>query len=280
MENQEVLTPQIVDGSRQLAVEIKAQRELALSNPRNEQKVLAACLAELQIAPEFAEEAFYSIPYNKGKENETLVEGLSVKASRAVVRRWGNCAVASRIGNETDDTIECEGVFSDFETNVFLRRIVQVSKTYIESSTKIKRPLGGVHLTNAIQAGLSKAERNAALSGLPEYFKERIFEAAKKIAGSKDKATKTVEERFATLFAQFEKLGADKKTVEFFIAAKYPAGTDPDMILGGMRGIFNAIKAKETTVADVFGLTKTSGPSGPVGAADLTKGKAKDGELL
>ncbi len=198
-----------------------------------------------------------------------------MKASRAVARRWMNCAVASRIANETDDTIECEGIFADLETNVFLRRIVQVSKTYIESSTKIKRPLAGVHLTNAIQAGLSKAERNATLSGLPEYFKERIFEAAKKIAGSKDKGTKTVEERFATLFAQFERLGADKKTVEFYIAAKYPAGTDPDMILGGMRGIFNAIKAKETTISDVFGLQQKGSVAGagPVGAADLTGGK-------
>lgn len=267
------LTPQLVNGSRQLAVEIKTQRELALSNPRDEAKVLAACLAELTIAPEFAEEAFYSIPYNKGKENETLVEGLSVKASRAVARRWMNCAVASRIATETDETIECEGVFADFETNVFLRRIVQVSKTYIESSTKIKRPLAGVHLTNAIQAGLSKAERNATLSGLPEYFKERIFAGAKKIAGAKDKATKTVEERFAALFSQFEKLGADKKTVEFYIAAKYPAGTDPDEILGAMRGIFNALKAKETTIADVFGIVKTGGAAGPVGASDLTGAK-------
>ena len=273
MGDQEVVTAQIVDGSRQLAVEIKAQRELAVSNPRNEAKVLAACLSELAIAPEFAEDAFYSIPYNKGKENETLVEGLSVKASRAVARRWGNCAVASRIANETEDSIETEGVFADFETNVFLRRIVQVSKTYVESSTKIKRPLSGVHLTNAIQAGLSKAERNAVLSGLPEYFKERVFASAKKIAGSKDKATKTIEERFMVLFAQFEKLGADKKTVESYIKSRWTAGTDPDEVLGAMRGIFNAIKAKETTVADVFGIIKMSGPSGPVGAGDLTGGR-------
>lgn len=170
--------PEIVDGTPQLAIEIRAQRELALSNPRDMKKALASCLAELEIAPEFAEDAYYSIPYGQG-ENQQIVEGLSVKMSRAAARVWGNCAVGSRIIREDDMVAEAEGVFVDIETNTFFRRPVRVAKTYVPRGTSIPKPLNGTHLTNAIQAGLSKAERNATLSALPEWFKDRLFAAAK-----------------------------------------------------------------------------------------------------
>ena len=85
-----VVEGQVVDGSRQLATEIKSQRELALSNPRSEQKVYEKAIAELEMAPEFAEDAYYSIPYkdNEVEGGKTMVEGLSVKSSRAVTRLW------------------------------------------------------------------------------------------------------------------------------------------------------------------------------------------------
>lgn len=271
----DVITPQVVDGSRQLAIEIRAQRDLALAKPRNEKDIFEKAIKELELAPEFAEEAFYAIPYKKkdpesGETVEEMVEGLSVKSSRAVARIWGNCATAARIAAESDDAVECEGIFVDFETNAFFRATFRVSKTFIPRGTKIATPLTGTHLTNAIQAGLSKAERNATLKGLPEWFKVRYFGESKKIAGRKGKAEgKTVEERKEALFAAFKKLGVEKDRVAAYIAEKYPNDQGSDEMFGGMRGILNGIKEKRATVEDVFPTKKAEEKPGAVKLSDI-----------
>lgn len=255
---EKALTPSLVDGSRQLAIEIRAQRELALSQPRDEGRVFKKALAGLEFAPEFAEDAYYAIPFNKKDEDsgETVkefVEGLSVVASRDIVRLWGNCATAWRIAGEDDKAFEVEGVFSDFETNTFFRATVRVRKSYIPRGTSIPVPLREDRLNLAIQAGGSKAERNAALKGIPGWFKDRYFQAAKAIAGRKGKAEgKSVEDRKAALFAAFVKLGATKEQVEVYIAEKFPGDSGSDDFFGTMRGILNGIKDKHTTVAEVF----------------------------
>jgi len=252
---------QIVDGSRQLAIEIKSQRELALAHPRDEKKVLEGCLLELEAMPEFAKDSFYSIPYNQGKENETKVEGLSVKMSRAAIRRWGNCAAGARYVDETADYIDCEGVFVDFETNVFFRSPLRVSKTYVPrgSKSRIPVPLVGVALTNAMQAGLSKAERNACLKGLPEYLKSIVFKEAKKLAGSAGKKEgKTIAQRFVVVYKAYEKYKVTKEMLDAYVERTYGAvGEDnADEVLGDLTGIKNALRDKHTTVEEAFPSTK------------------------
>lgn len=276
MTNEEAVTPQIVDGTHQLAVEISAQRSIALSNPRDVKKVLATVLAELTIAPEFAEDAYYSIEYGKG-ENMSIVEGLSVKASRAVGRLWGNCAIGSRIISEDSEVAEVEGVFVDIETNTFFRRPVRVAKTYIPRGSSIPVPLKGTHLTNAIQAGLSKAERNATLSGLPEWFKDRVFTAAKQIAGSKDKGVKTDAERMEACFIAFVTFGVDRNRVAAYVEAKLK-GKGTDEIIGTMKGVYNSLRDKQTTADEVFTPAAAKPAEGAVKLADIMP--KKGGELL
>lgn len=256
METDTQKLPEIVDGSRALATEMRSQREVAISNPRNELKVFEASLKELEIAPEFAEDAYYSIPYasKAGDDGEKImVEGLSVKASRAVARRWGNCATASRIVGEDDAAVEVEGIFADFETNVFFRRVVRVPKIYIPKNTKIPTPLRSDRLNMAILAGMSKAERNATLAGLPEYLKERYFKEAKRIAGSKGKKEgQTPAQRFEALYAAFGKLGVEKARIVAYIEANFADSTSPDDVLGTMRGIYNAIKDGQVKADETF----------------------------
>lgn len=276
--------PELVNGSRQLAIEIQSQRALALANPRDEKKVLAACLGELAIAPEFAEEAYYSIPYKRrdqesGETVEELVEGLSVKASRAAARRWGNCAVASRIASETDEAIELEGVFADFETNVFIRRTVQVKKVYLAAKTKVMTPLKGTMLANAIQAGLSKAERNATLASLPEYLKERIFASAKLLVGSKDKGKKTDAERLDACYASFGKFGVEPARVMAYVRSALK-GKTTDEIIGTMVGVYTALRDNQAKVEDTFPIETKPEKEGPVKLKDILPGEKKDGELL
>ena len=263
-----VVKAEIVDGSRQLSAELRSQRELALSQPRYVKRVYVSCLQELELAPEFAEDAYYSIPFKSGGE-QTLVEGLSVKAARAIVRLWGNCALGSRLIDEDAEAVTVEGIFVDFETNVYFRKVQRVPRTYIPRGTSIPTPLKSDRLNMAIQAGMGKAERNAALAGLPEPLKERYFLLAKKIAGQKGKTEgKTVEERMAALFTAFSKLNVDKVKIEAYIKAKFPEGTDPDDLLGTMRGVFNAIKDGQAKADEIFADT-TSKPAAGTGAVKL-----------
>jgi hypothetical protein len=260
----------VVDGSQQLAVEIRAQRELAMSNPRDIKRAFANIIAELSLAPEFAAEAYYSITYGEGTENETKVEGLSVKASRATARLWGNCAVKSRVISEDHDHAVAEGLFVDFETNVFIGRTVRVPKTYIKKGSAIPVPYKGVHLTNAIQAGLSKAERNATLAGLPEWFKERVFAEAVRIAGSKDKGTMPDEARLQKCFESFGMFGVLPERVKVY-ADKVLAGKTVDETIGSLRGVWNALKEGQARVEEVFPTDKpaATGDGGKVKLGDI-----------
>ncbi len=267
---EDALTPQLVDGSRQLAIEIKAQRELALSNPRNEVTIFNKAIAALEAFPDFAEDAYYSIPFGQGEDQE-MVEGLSVVASREAVRLWGNCAAGNRIIGEQDDAFEVEGVFADFETNAFFRAVVRVPKNYIPRGTNIPKPLRADRMNTAIQAGLSKAERNATLKGLPAWFKERYFSAAKRLAGSKGKKEgKTDEQRLAACFEGFKKFDVDQERVKAYVAKNFTKAHTTDEIIGTMKGVFNALKDRQAKAEDVFPIAKVEEKkTGQVNLADI-----------
>ena len=260
---------EVVDSSRQLAVELGSQRQLALNQPRDEKKIFSMALSELEMAPEFAEDAYYSIPFKSGQET-TMIEGLSIKAARAIVRRWSNCALSSRITGEDADAVIVQGIFVDFESNVYFRKEQRVPKTYIPKGTSIPAMLRSDRLQLAIQAGLSKAERNAALAALPEYLKERYFAQAKKIAGSKGKKEgKTVAERLEALYPAFAKYNVSRAQVEAYILANFAKDTDPDELLGTMRGVYNSIKDGQAKADEVFAEVKAKTENGAVKLNDI-----------
>lgn len=264
------ISAEVLDGNRALAVEMDSQRKVALSAPRKETVLYAAALAELEMFPAFAEDAYYSIPFKNKDGEDELVEGPSVKASRALARRWGNCATASRIFADFADHVEVEGVFADFESNFITRRLVSVPKIYIPRKTKIPTPLRADRLNMAVQAGMSKAERNATLSALPVYLVESYFAKAKQIAGQKGKKEgKTVEQRFDALYAAFLKLGIERDRVAAYISAKFPGDANIDDTLGTMRGIFNAIKDGQVKADDAFPVPEKPKVAGAVSGEQL-----------
>lgn len=269
---EKVTEGEIVEESHQLATEIRAQREMALSKPRIERTVLEGSLTELGLVPEFARKAYYVIPYKDG-DKTVNVEGPSVKASRALMRRWGNCASASRVIEETDDRFQVEGVFVDFETNTIYRRAVSVSKFYVPRQTKIKTRLRDDRLTMALQAGMSKAERNATLAGLPVWLVESYYNEAKRIAGGgKVKGSSDpeipAEKRYAKMYAAFKALGVVKEKIETYINQNLPDADDAS-IIGHMLGIHNAIKDGQADASIVFGAEDAPLPKGPVSVNDI-----------
>lgn len=267
----------VAAGMNQLATEMQTQRNLALAQPRDEKKVLQAAMAELAMVPEFAKKSYYVIPYRDG-DRVVNVEGPSVKASRGLQRRWGNCATASRITADEGDRFQVEGIFIDYETNVVFRRTVSVSKFYIAKSTKLKTPLRDDRMTLALQAGMSKAERNATLAGLPVYLVEAYFKEAKRIAaggitaagGQGPSPAAALEKQYDALYRDFAKAGVVKERVAEYIKVKM-GDKDPEDVIGTMLGILNAIEDNQISIDDVFGKPAAApAGNGPVGASDLT----------
>ena len=262
-------TPEIVDSSQALAIELRAQREIAISTPRIEDDVFKVIMTDLERAPEFAEDAFYTIPVGDDGKN---ISGLSVGASRAIQRRWKNCATASRIVGQDDESFMVEGIAVDFETNCIFRSTVRVLKTYYPRGSNIQKVLREDALNKAIQAGMAKAERNSFLKSLPEWIKARYFSKAKELAKQKGKAEakatgKTVQERMDALLSAFTKFGIEPTRVKAYVDANFKTADDPEDVLVTMRGLYNSIRDGQVKADEVF--TTSRPPAGAEGAVKV-----------
>jgi hypothetical protein len=264
-------------------IENESQQVMAIQKPRDEQKVSEGMLAELEAIPEFASKAYYSIPYKNEDGGTTFVEGPSIKLSMAIARRWGNCANGARVIDDNDERILVEGVFIDYETNMRTLRQVSVSKTVWSKNTKSYFRIKPDRLNMAIQAGMSKAVRNAILASLPISIIELCFQKAKKLAiGTKVVTPKggapvvtgpsSTEIKAKILLAAkaFIGMGVDKKLVDAYIENSSQE-TDEDL-LAHLRGLYNAIKDGQTTADAVFGTAEAKEEiKGPVKSENLFK---------
>jgi hypothetical protein len=239
-------------GGGVLTAEIEGQRTMALANPRDERKVLAGALLELEIAPDFARKAWYSIPYKNRTGGTEMVEGPSIKAAMALARRWGNSANGARIIEESQDEYIGEGVFIDYETNTRTLRAQRISKYYVDRNTKQKTLLNDQRLTMAVSAGLSKAVRNAVLATLPVYLVEAYIAKAKEVAaGAGKKFAKPVADRIKDAYKAFEKFKVTKDRLDAYIMDNFDAASE-EVVLQNLIGVFNAIEDGQAKAEEVF----------------------------
>lgn len=251
------------------------QMRLARENPRKESKVFNDALIELQTFPDYADEAYYSIPYKdksdkSGKEKIVMVEGLSIKAAMSLARRWGNCANGARIADDRDDRVICQGMFFDYENNVLTMRDMSVSKFLIKRGGERVR-LNSQRLNMSILAGQSKAVRNAILASLPVSITDAYFQTARQLViappAKQGQKAETVAERIEkgkTIL--ITKFGAKKEEVEAMISG-WVADADghlrEDDILSRLIGLKNALKDGQTNIADAMGHADAPKPEMP-----------------
>lgn len=245
----------VEQGARLMQVENETQRMIAIQRPRDEAKVFDEAMAELERFPKFAKKAFYSIPYANDKGGTTMVEGPSIKAANTLARRWGNNANGWRVLEELVDRIIVEGVFLDYETNVRTLRPVSVSRFIKRKSGKIER-LKTDRLNIAIQAGGSKAVRNAILNGLPEPLVDTYKDRAKAIAsdstpkGEKKKLASQQIESIVRLFVSKKKI--PQGLVDAYIERHSVEYQTDASLLSHLTGLWNAIEDGEVDAKTVF----------------------------
>jgi tellurite resistance-related uncharacterized protein len=246
----------IAQGLSLVKMENDSQQMMALQVPRKEKKIYEDALTELELNPEHAAKSYYSIPHEDRRNGKTVfVEGPGIKAAMSLARRWGNCANSGRVVDEQDDFFLVQGVFLDYETNFRSLRDVMVQKKWKSKEGKVGL-LSVERMQNALQAGISKAVRNAILASLPVGLVDAYFKKAKELAvNGGAQAKKPIAERLKDAKAKFKKIGVPEDVMEKYIAAQIAdndgAWKDDD-VLAHLIGVWNAIEDNQATIEEVF----------------------------
>lgn len=245
-----------------LKADNEAQQSWSLAHRRDIRESMRQAVEELEAFPGAAERAYYSIPYKDDNAvgGKTMVEGPSIKAATSLMRNWKNCTSGSLIVGETDERVQILGFFFDVENNIRKFKPTNVSKLAWNRKTQSSYRLPDHRLVMAIQAGASKAERNAILSGLPQGMIDYYIETAKRIAatGAKGVAQKPVGERLTAMRDRFASLGVTGEQIDVYLDSKAAELNSPEKVLAHMIGVFNAISDGQTTPEEVFSVEEKS----------------------
>lgn len=188
--------------------------------------------------PETADRCVYVLPRD-GKN----IEGPSARFAESILHAWGNARAGARVIDEGLEFVTSMGSFFDMEQNVHIGYEVKRRITNREG----KRYNSDMIATTA-NAACSIALRNAILKGIPETLWWEIYLMARAvIAGD----IKTLDSRRAAAMKQFQLLGARPEQVFALLDVK---GIDDITVdhLVTLRGLFNAIREGEITVARAF----------------------------
>jgi hypothetical protein len=261
--NESAAASMVAQGMTIVKAENETMAAIGRLHPRNEVKILEGAMAELELVPEQAKEAFYSIPYKQKQQNgppkTVFVQGLSIDGAASLARRWGNCAVGGRIVNEDETGIDVEGVFYDYQTNFRMAKPHRASKFAKVGGTWIKQD--EQRLLMAVQASVSKAQRNAIEAGLPPYLTKGYFEKARLLV-SGDPEKKAEPKRIEALLRAFDRFKVTKEMLERAIGRKVEEWYGEDV--ANFRGLFKALQDGGTTVAEQWPADEPTAPPGTV----------------
>jgi hypothetical protein len=269
----------VMQGAALMRIENESMLKIAVQRPRDESEVIKRAIRELEIAPENAKAAYYSIPYRERQQDGSYrvvkVEGGSIKAAMSLARRWGNCTVAARTMNEDDGGWDLEGVFVDFETNFRVCRPFRVSK-FLKTKKAGVVKLDSQRELMTLQAGASKAIRNATLAGLPDYLVSAYIAKAREIVGGKLDQPAS-RETIAAVLRAFAKIDVTQEQLERYskLALDLWTGTE----IADLRGLWNAIQDGQVTAEEAFAVAAEADPiAKPLRASEVNGNSANNGE--
>jgi len=228
--------------------------EKARQYPRNMQQVVDKANQELEMVPDLAERAYYSIPYKEGSSRR-MVEGLSIRAAMALARWWGNIATDGRIIGEDKSNYFVKGFCIDLESNIQNSTEVKVSKFYKPKGGQGVVPWNADMMRNQILSGISKARRNAVLMSLPEWVKDGYFNKAKELVIKPKNTSRPVESIQVRIMKgkgaiarefKIPPAALDEYLLEYF------EGMDDGSYLANLKGLYNALKDGSASIDDIL----------------------------
>lgn len=251
----------IEQGATVMRVENENLQAMAIQKPRDIQGLTKAAIDELRAFPKFAEKMYYSIPYKEtaGSDGPSKpVEGPGIKAANALARHWGNNSSGFRIIGSDNERINIQGVFIDHETG--MRRTAEITVSRLARSKKGETyALNVRRLDMAIQAGGSKAVRNAILNALPIGLVETYYAESKMIAARGGKTVgetpevdaQNIMDQIELSVKSFETKGVERAEVQAYVA-RHPELDSEEKVSAHLIGLLNALDEQQTTIEEIF----------------------------
>lgn len=245
MENQELTNVSSVEMVSALnRSEVDIQVATAKQWPRVLSKVLNQIETYATMDAETAEDCFYALR-RKGRQGEedTVIEGLSVRMAEIIAGAWGNLRVQTRIIGNDGRKITVQGNCHDLETNLAVsieveRRITdRFGKTYSDDMQVVTG-----------NAASSIAFRNAVLKVVPKAVTKKVVERVKDVAMGQSIDLETVRQR---LIGYYAKLAVPIDQLLSYLSIENVQEMDKEKCFQ-LKGLANAIKEGTTTVKESF----------------------------
>lgn len=255
-----------IESNRAIA-EAQGQLVLAKRFPRNFNAAMEEALNSCSY-PDFAEEAFYSVPRGGGS-----VTGPSIRLAEELARCYGNFQYGHRELSRSDDRSEVEVWAWDVERNN--RSTRQITVMHIRDTKG-----GGQRLTSQkdindhIANVASKQMRSRVLALLPKPMVAACVTRCKEtLTGS---SNETVQQRIAKMQAAFSRYGVTVAMLEKYLGHALDA-TPLDEI-ADLVGIFNAIK-EGSPIKEFFTLSDAPSEDGQIVRAKDIIARSKAGNV-
>jgi hypothetical protein len=229
-----------IEASRAIA---EAQGKLVIAKrfPRDEVQAYAKAIEACQRTT-MAEKAFYSFP--RGGQT---VEGPTIRFAEELARCWGNIDYGIKELSQDNGKSEMQAYAWDLETNA--QSIQNFTNPHQREQGKKMVTLTSqrdIYENNANMA--TRRLRSRILAILPSWFVEDCIEECKKtVAGNNE--TPLID-RVKKMVIQFAKFGVTQEQIEKRLKKKVDTMTSDDFV--EYIGIYNAIKNKESKIADWF----------------------------
>lgn len=224
--------------------EVDIQITTAKTYPRVLSHVLNQIETYATMDTETAEDCFYALR-RKGRpgEEDTIIEGVSVRMAEIIAGAWGNMRVQTRIIGNDGKTITVQGMCHDLETNLAVsvevkRRITgRDGRTYSEDMQVVTG-----------NAASAIAFRNAVLKVVPKAVTKNVIDRVKDVALGQSIDLETVRQK---LIGYYAKIGVPVDQLLSYLGIEALSEMDKEKCFQ-LKGTANAIKEGTTTVKETF----------------------------
>jgi len=235
---------------------IDGQIATAKKWPRNVEKVVEAIYRLATKNDETAEMCVYALP-----RGNKAIKGPSIRFAEIVVQLWGNCRTDAKVVDidRANKMVVAEGMFHDLESN---------TATKATTNRRIVNSRGGLYSDDMIivtgNAACSIARRNAILSGVPQAVWADAYEKCESMTSGDIKTLVARREKAVKAFARF---GVKPEQIFVLLDVANLEGITLEH-MPTLLGAYNALKAGDTTVEQLFGAKPGNGDAKKKGDLD------------
>ena len=227
---------------------------IAVQKPRNLDVVVAGLQKECDYA---GSNFYYSWPVG---DADKRVEGPSIGMAMALVRNWTNCAMEVHdVRDLPDGRQEFVVAFVDLESGVTIPRVYRHASSPPPSKFAANPEESARWADMQFQAGQSKALRNAALAGVPQWLVNMGMVRAKEAELKNISHTGVAEARRRAIDWWTNK-GVKEGQIKDYLGVTSLEEIGADLV-AKLNGAAHAVHNGEVTIASLF--TQDTKPSPP-----------------